>query len=51
MGETEETAGDSDEKLSESAKEKEKLLDSLIGIATGNPVSLEEAKKERLARQ
>jgi hypothetical protein len=32
-------------------QEKQAILDSLVGITAGNPVSLEEARKERLARQ
>ncbi|MDR0442574.1 MAG: type II toxin-antitoxin system prevent-host-death family antitoxin [Treponema sp.] len=31
--------------------DKQAILDSLVGITAPNPVSLEEAKKERLARQ
>jgi len=38
-------------KLSGPAQDKQAILDSLVGITAGNPVSLEEAKKERLSRQ
>jgi prevent-host-death family protein len=38
-------------KLSNSARDKQAILDSLVGIAAGNPVSLEEARKERLSRK
>jgi len=38
-------------KLSSSSKDKQAILDSLVGITAPNPVSLEEARKERLARQ
>jgi antitoxin (DNA-binding transcriptional repressor) of toxin-antitoxin stability system len=38
-------------KLSNPAQDKQAILDSLVGITAGNPVSLEEAKKERLSRQ
>ena len=37
-------------KLSSLTQDKQALLDSLVGITSNNPVSLEEAKKERLAR-
>jgi len=43
MEEKEETSGGN--------KDKEATLDSLVGIAAGKPASLEEVKKERLARQ
>jgi prevent-host-death family protein len=33
------------------AQDKQAILDSLVGITAANPVSLEEARKERLARQ
>jgi hypothetical protein len=32
-------------------QDKQAILDSLVGITSGNPVSLETAKKARLARQ
>jgi antitoxin (DNA-binding transcriptional repressor) of toxin-antitoxin stability system len=38
-------------KLSQPMQDKQALLDSLVGITAENPVSLEEAKRERLARQ
>jgi prevent-host-death family protein len=38
-------------KLSSPAQDKQAILDSLVGIAAFNPVSLEEARKERLSRQ
>jgi prevent-host-death family protein len=38
-------------KLSSANQDKQALLDSLVGIAAENPVSLEEARTERLARQ
>ena len=38
-------------KLSRPIQDKQAILDSLVGIIANNPVSLEEAKKERLARQ
>ena len=38
-------------KLSNPVQDKQAILDSLVGITAGNPVSLEEARKERLARQ
>ena len=38
-------------KLSSPVQDKQSLLDSLVGLTARNPVSLEEAKKERLARQ
>jgi prevent-host-death family protein len=38
-------------KLSSPEQDKQAMLDSLVGITAGNPVSLEEAKRERLARQ
>jgi len=38
-------------KLSSPDQDKQAMLDSLVGITAGNPVSLEEAKGERLARQ
>jgi len=38
-------------KLSTPAEYKQSLLDSLVGITAQNPVSLEKAKKGRLARQ
>ena len=38
-------------RLSSPVEGKQALLDSLIGITANNPVSLEEAKKERLSRQ
>ena len=51
MGEIDETAGGSKEKLSGSLKDKEAILNGLVGIAAGNPVDLEEAKRERLDEQ
>jgi len=36
-------------KLSSPAQDKQALLDSLVGITARNPVSLEEAKRERLS--
>ena len=38
-------------RLSSPVKDKQAILDSLVGITSANPVSLEEARKERLARQ
>ena len=38
-------------KLSSPTEDKQAILDSLAGITARNPVSLEEARKERLARQ
>jgi prevent-host-death family protein len=38
-------------KLSSPAQDKQAILDSLVGITTHNPISLEEARKERLSRQ
>ena len=38
-------------KLSSPAQDKQSLLDSLVGITSNNPISLEKAKKERLLRQ
>jgi len=38
-------------KLSSPAQNKQALLDSLVGITAHNPISLEEAKKERLNKQ
>jgi len=38
-------------KLSSPVQDKQALLDSLVGITADNPVSLEEAKRERLSRQ
>ena len=38
-------------KLSSSSRDRQAALDSLVGITAANPVSLEEAKKERLIRQ
>ena len=38
-------------KLSNPIQDKLALLDSLVGITARNPVSLDEAKKKRLARQ
>ena len=38
-------------KLSNPVQDKQSLLDSLVGLTALNPVSLEEAKKKRLARQ
>ena len=38
-------------KLSSPNQDKQAILDSLAGIAADNPVSLEEARAERLARQ
>ena len=38
-------------KLSSPVQDKQFLLDSLVGLTAHNPVSLEEAKKERLTRQ
>jgi len=37
-------------KLSNPAHDKQSLLDSLVGITSHNPISLEDAKKERLSR-
>jgi hypothetical protein len=48
MEKTEETAGGCKDK---EAILKEAILKDLAGITADNPVSLEEAKKERLARQ
>jgi antitoxin (DNA-binding transcriptional repressor) of toxin-antitoxin stability system len=38
-------------KLSGPAQDKQAILDSLVGIAAHNPISLEEARRERLSRQ
>jgi antitoxin (DNA-binding transcriptional repressor) of toxin-antitoxin stability system len=38
-------------RLSNPAQDKQAILDSLAGITAGNPVSLEEARKERLSRK
>jgi antitoxin (DNA-binding transcriptional repressor) of toxin-antitoxin stability system len=38
-------------RLSSPIQDKQAILDSLVGITAHNPVSLEEAKRERLARQ
>jgi len=38
-------------KLSNPVQDKQTLLDSLVGLTAGNPVSLEEAKRERVSRQ
>jgi prevent-host-death family protein len=38
-------------KLSSPARDKQAILDSLAGITAENPVSLEEARRERLSRQ
>ena len=32
-------------------QDKQAMLDSLVGIAAGDPITLEEARDERLARQ
>ena len=37
--------------VGESNQDKQAILDSLVGITANYPVSLEEAKKERLSRQ
>ena len=37
-------------KLSKPVQDKQSILDSLVGITAQNPVSLEDAKKERMAR-
>ena len=37
--------------VDEAGKDKQAILDSLVGITADYPVSLEEAKKERLSRQ
>jgi len=51
MGEAEKTVGGNNDKLSGTIENKETILNGLVGITAGNPVDLEEAKKERLARQ
>jgi prevent-host-death family protein len=38
-------------KLSSPAADGQSVLDGLVGITAANPVSLEEARKDRLARQ
>ena len=38
-------------KLSNPAQDKQAVLDSLVGLTARNPISLNEAKKERLSRQ
>jgi prevent-host-death family protein len=38
-------------KLSSPAEDKQAILDSLVGITAANPVSLAEARAERLSRQ
>jgi len=37
-------------KLTGAGQDKQAILDSLVGITAANPVSLEEARKERLLR-
>jgi len=37
-------------KLSNPVQDKQSLLDSLVGLTANNPVSLEEAKRERVSR-
>jgi antitoxin (DNA-binding transcriptional repressor) of toxin-antitoxin stability system len=38
-------------KLSSPVQDKQAILDSLVGITAHNPISLEEARRERLSRQ
>jgi prevent-host-death family protein len=38
-------------KLSGLSHDKQAILDSLVGITAHNPISLKEARKERLSRQ
>jgi prevent-host-death family protein len=38
-------------KLSSPAQDKQAILDSLVGITAHNPISLEDAKRERLSQQ
>jgi len=38
-------------KISDPAPDKQAILDSLVGITSENPVTLDEARAERLARQ
>jgi prevent-host-death family protein len=38
-------------KLSSPAQDKQAILDGLVGISSHNPISLEDAKRERLSRQ
>ena len=38
-------------KISKPVQDKQAILDSLVGITAHNPVSLEEAKRERLSRK
>jgi antitoxin (DNA-binding transcriptional repressor) of toxin-antitoxin stability system len=38
-------------KLSSPIQDKQAILDSLVGITSHNPISLEDAKRERLSRQ
>jgi prevent-host-death family protein len=38
-------------KLSSPARDKQAILDSLVGTTAHNPVSLEAARRERLSRQ
>jgi len=38
-------------KLSNPVQDKQALLDSLVGLTAANPVSLEEAKRDRVSRQ
>jgi antitoxin (DNA-binding transcriptional repressor) of toxin-antitoxin stability system len=38
-------------KLSNPVRDKQAILDSLVGITAHNPVSREDAKNERLSRQ
>jgi antitoxin (DNA-binding transcriptional repressor) of toxin-antitoxin stability system len=38
-------------KLSSPIQDKQAILDSLVGITANNPVSFEEARRERLSRQ
>jgi hypothetical protein len=51
MGEIEETVGKGKDELSGPSKDKEVILNGLVGITADNPMDLEEARKERLARQ
>jgi len=51
MEEMEKTAAGNKDELPGAFKDKEAILNGLAGIASGNPISLEDAKKERLARQ
>ena len=37
--------------ISSPARDKQSILDSLVGIAAANPLTIEQAREERLAKQ